>query len=69
MSSPQVNGERWHQVGESWVRTLAERDFGRLALLCQPDVRGRLLRPGAAFLATSYWQSRPQRAARDCVSF
>jgi len=47
MSSPQVNGERWRQVGESWVGTLAERDFGRLALLCQPDVRGRLLTPGA----------------------
>jgi TusA-related sulfurtransferase len=47
VSSPQVNGERWRQVGESWVRTLAERDFGRLALLCQPDVRGRLLTPGA----------------------
>lgn len=47
MSSPQVNGERWRQVGENWVRTLAERDFGRLALLCQPDVCGRLLTPGA----------------------
>ena len=47
MSSPQVNGEHWRQVGESWVRTLAERDFGRLALLCQPDVCGRLLTPGA----------------------
>jgi TusA-related sulfurtransferase len=42
-----VNGERWHQVGESWVQALAERDFGRLALLCQPDVRGRLLTPRA----------------------
>ena len=47
MSSPQVNGERWHQVGESWVQALAERDFGRMALLCQPDVRGRLLTPRA----------------------
>lgn len=45
MFSPQGNGERWHQVGENWVQALAERDFGRLALLCQPDVRGRLLTP------------------------
>ncbi len=47
MFSPQVNGERWRQVAESWVQGVAERDFGRLALLCQPDVRGRLLTPGS----------------------
>ena len=47
MFSPQGNGERWHQVGESLVQALAERDFGRLALLCQPDVHGRLLTPRA----------------------
>jgi TusA-related sulfurtransferase len=47
MFSPQVNDERWHQVGESWVQALAERDFGRLAPLCQPDVRSRLLTPRA----------------------
>jgi TusA-related sulfurtransferase len=47
MFSPQVNGERWHQVGESWVQALAKRDFGRLAVLCQPDVCGRLLTPRA----------------------
>ncbi len=47
MFSPQVNGERWRQVGESWVQGLAERNFGQLALLCQPDVHGRLLTPRA----------------------
>jgi TusA-related sulfurtransferase len=47
MFSSQVNDERWRQVGESWVQGLAKRDFGQLALLCQPDVRGRLLTPRA----------------------
>jgi TusA-related sulfurtransferase len=47
MSSSQVDGEHWRQVGENWVQALAERDFGRLALLCQPDVHGRLLTPRA----------------------
>jgi len=47
MFSSQVNDERWRQVGESWVQGLAKRDFGQLALLCQPDVHGRLLTPRA----------------------
>jgi TusA-related sulfurtransferase len=47
MFSSQANDERWHQIGESWIQGLAKRDFGQLALLCQPDVRGRLLTPRA----------------------
>jgi TusA-related sulfurtransferase len=47
MTGPQVIGAQVRLVGTSWVQAVAERQFGQLAALCQPDVCGRLLTPRA----------------------
>ena len=45
MASLQVNVQTPQQLGEEWIQALIEKDFQRLAEVCHPDVRSRLMTP------------------------
>jgi tRNA 2-thiouridine synthesizing protein A len=40
-----ANDQNPQQLGEEWIRALIEKNFRRLAGLCHPDVRSRLMTP------------------------
>lgn len=46
MAGLQVADQSVQRVGEEWIRAVVEKDFPRLAGICQPDVHSRLMTPG-----------------------
>ncbi len=44
--SKQVERSREQQLGEDWIRAIADGDLDRLQAFCQPRVDSRLLTPG-----------------------
>jgi TusA-related sulfurtransferase len=45
MNGMQVNDQDSGWVGEEWIQAIIEKDFQRLAGICQPDVVSRLMTP------------------------
>jgi len=45
MTGIQMNNQRVQWVGEDWIGSIIEKDFQRLAGICQPEVRSRLMTP------------------------
>jgi tRNA 2-thiouridine synthesizing protein A len=45
MENSQVIDQTARQLGESWIRALLEKDYQRLAEICQPDIHSRLMTP------------------------
>jgi TusA-related sulfurtransferase len=45
MISMQLKDQRLEWVGEEWIQVLMEKDFNRLAEICQPTVLSRLMTP------------------------
>jgi TusA-related sulfurtransferase len=45
MSDMQVDVQSMQKIGKEWIQVLVEKDFQRLARICQPEVHSRLMTP------------------------
>jgi tRNA 2-thiouridine synthesizing protein A len=49
INSPVID-QTSQKVGEEWIQAVLEKDFPRLAEICQPEVRSRLMTPKRVFV-------------------